>query len=296
MMTDLKTLLRSLHTIELKTGILVEGLAAGEHRSLFKGQGIEFSEIREYVPGDDVRTIDWKVTARLNKPYIKDFSEERDQRYYFLIDGSASGSFGSDVSKAQRILEVTASLMFAAQKQHELIGLCIFTDRIEQYIPARRGRRHLIALLNTLIAYTPHPGGTDLAAVLKQFTPLLKRQSSVIVISDFFTEDPARALSLLRLHHEVSAIRVTDPREHDLPDCGLMMFEDEESGEQLLVDTSDPAIRERYRLATEAATSTFTEMCRRCRVGQVDLTTEEPYDIPLKRLFCGRRAGTAGGR
>jgi uncharacterized protein (DUF58 family) len=291
MMTDLKTLLHSLQTIELKTSILVEGLSAGEHRSLFKGQGIEFSEIREYVPGDDIRTIDWKVTARLNRPYIKDFSEERDQRYYFLIDGSASGSFGSQISKAQRILEVTASLMFAAQKQHEQIGLCIFTDRIEQYIPARRGRRHLLALLNALIAYTPHPGGTDLAAVLKQFTPLVKRQSSVIIISDFFTEDPAPALSILRLHHEVSAIRVTDPREHELPDCGLMMFEDEESGEQLLVDTSDPAIRERYRLATEAATNVFSNMCRRCRVTQVRLSTDEPYDIPLKRLFGGHAIG-----
>ena len=255
-MDDRSELIRQIRQIELKTGILVEGLRSGLHHSVFRGQGIEFSEIREYVPGDDIRSIDWKVTARYNHPFVKEFTEERDQTFYFMADISGSGSFGSDVTKQRKILELVASLGFAALKNNDRVGLCLFSDRVEKFIPARRGKKHLVGCLNTLIDHRPVSDRTDLGAAARFLANVLTRKSSVIILSDFISPPFMLPLKCLRRRHEVIALRVTDEREREIPDVGHIELEDPETGEQLLVDTSDRAFRERYRaLVREAETA-----------------------------------------
>jgi uncharacterized protein (DUF58 family) len=293
-MDDRTELIRQLKKIDLATGVLVEGLQSGPHHSVFKGQGVEFSEIREYVPGDDIRSIDWKVTARYNHPFIKEFTEERDQTFYFVVDISGSSGFGSDTTKQKKILEVTASLAFAAVKNNDRIGLVLFSDRVEKYIPAKRGRKHLASLFNVMIDHVAVSQKTDLSVAVKFLASILSRRSSVIILSDFASPSFSLPLRILRRRHEVLAIRIADPREQELPDVGLIELEDSETGEQILVDTSDPAFRQRYRdLVTGAEDEMHTEFARN-RIREVALLTDEPYDIPLKRFFAGvaqRRSG-----
>jgi uncharacterized protein (DUF58 family) len=293
-MDDRTELIRQLKKIDLATGVLVEGLQSGLHHSVFKGQGVEFSEIREYVPGDDIRSIDWKVTARYNHPFIKEFTEERDQTFFFVVDISGSSGFGSDTTKQKKILEVTASLAFAAVKNNDRIGLVLFSDRVEKYIPAKRGRKHLASLFNVMIDHVAASQKTDLSVAVKFLATILSRRSSVIILSDFASPSFSLPLRILRRRHEVLAIRITDPREQDLPDVGLIELEDSETGEQILVDTSDPAFRQRYRdLVAGAEDEMHTEFARN-RIREVALLTDEPYDIPLKRFFAGvaqRRSG-----
>jgi uncharacterized protein (DUF58 family) len=285
-MNDRTELIRQLKKIDLATGVLVEGLQSGLHHSIFKGQGVEFSEIREYVPGDDIRSIDWKVTARYNHPFIKEFTEERDQTFYFVVDISGSAGFGSDITKQRKILEVTASLAFAAVKNNDRIGLVLFTDRVEKYIPAKRGRTHLAGIFNTMIDHEPVSKKTNLAAAVKFLATVLSRRSSVVILSDFAAPAYFLPLRILRRRHEVLAIRITDPREQELPDVGLIELEDPETGEQIIVDTSDPVFRQRYReLVTRADDEMHADFARN-RIRDVALSTDEPYDIPLKRFFA----------
>jgi len=295
-MDDRTELIRQLKKIDLATGVLVEGLQSGLHHSVFKGQGVEFSEIREYVPGDDIRSIDWKVTARYNHPFIKEFTEERDQTFYFVVDISGSAGFGSDTTKQRKILEVTASLAFAAVKNNDRIGLVLFSDRVEKYIPAKRGRKHLAALFNVMIDHVAASQKTDLSVAVKFLATILSRRSSVVILSDFVAPSFSLPLRILRRRHEVLAIRITDPRELELPDVGLIELEDSETGEQILVDTSDPAFRQRYRELVAGAEDEMHVEFARNRIREVTLLTDEPYDIPLKRFFAGvaqRRSGYA---
>lgn len=288
---DRKELIRHVKKVGLTTNALVGGLQSGLHHSLFKGQGVEFAEIREYVPGDDVRSIDWKVTARFNHPFIKEYTEERDQTFYLAVDISGSGTFGSDTTKKRKMLEVTASLAFAALRNNDRIGLCLFSDRVEKFIPAKRGKKHLVTILNMLIDYTSVSQKTDVGAALKYLSHRLSRQSSVIVISDFASPDFFLPLKILRQHHEVIAIRITDMRERELPDIGYIELEDPETGEQLLVNTSDRQFRERYnRLVTESDAALAAGFSR-AGIGTVPLLTNEPYEIPLKRFFRGLKSG-----
>ncbi|MFA5331847.1 MAG: DUF58 domain-containing protein [Methanoregula sp.] len=293
-MEDRAELIRQLKKIDLTTGVLVEGLQSGLHHSVFKGQGVEFSEIREYVPGDDIRSIDWKVTARYNHPFIKEFTEERDQTFYFVVDISGSAGFGSDTTKQRKILEVTASLAFAAVKNNDRIGLVLFSDRVEKYIPAKRGRKHLAGMFNVMIDHKAASQKTDLGMAVKFLANILSRRSSVIILSDFASPDFFLPLRILRRRHEVLAIRITDPRELELPDIGLIELEDPESGEQVLVDTSDPVFRQRYgELVTESDEKMHADFARN-RIREVAILTDEPYEIPLKRFFSGvaqRRSG-----
>lgn len=293
-MDDRTELIRQLKKIDLATGVLVEGLQSGLHHSVFKGQGVEFSEIREYVPGDDIRSIDWKVTARYNHPFIKEFTEERDQTFYFVVDISGSAGFGSDTTKQRKIIEVTASLAFAAVKNNDRIGLVLFSDRVEKYIPAKRGRKHLATLFNVMIDHVAASQKTDLSVAVKFLATILSRRSSVVILSDFVSPSFSLPLRILRRRHEVLAIRITDPREQELPDVGHIELEDSETGEQILVDTSDPAFRQRYRELVAGADDEMHAEFARNRIREVALLTDEPYDIPLKRFFAGvaqRRSG-----
>jgi uncharacterized protein (DUF58 family) len=286
-MDDRAELIRQIKKIDIATGVLVEGLQSGLHHSVFKGQGIEFTEIREYVPGDDIRSIDWKVTARYDHPYIKEFTEERDQTFHFVVDISGSSGFGSLSTKERKIFEVTASLAFAAVRNNDRVGLVLFSDRVEKFIPAKRGRKHLAGLFNTMIEHKAVSKKTDLSTALKFLGTVLSRHSSVVILSDFASSSFLLPLRILRRRHEVIAIRVTDPREQDLPDVGFIELEDPETGDQVLVNTSDPGIRHRYHeLVAESDKKMHIDFVRN-RIGEVVLSTNEPYDIPLKRFFTG---------
>ncbi len=295
-MDDHRELIRTLASIDLATRIAVEGDQAGHHRSLFRGQGIEFAEIREYVPGDDVRAIDWKVSARYNRPFVKEYDEERDQTFYLVLDISGSGEFGSDVSKQRKITEVAAGLAFAAVRNNDRVGLLLISDRVEKFIPAKSGRKHLISLLNAIISHTPGSRKTDISAAAVFLFRILPRRCSIIMLSDFISPPFIRSLAILKRRHEVIAIRITDPCECELPNAGSIEIEDPETGEQLLIDTSDKEFRERYRtLVNETDLRLKTEFSKN-RIGNIRLSTSEPYGPILNRFFAGLRGGRNSGR
>ncbi|MFZ1898722.1 DUF58 domain-containing protein [Methanoregula sp.] len=284
-MDDRAELIRQIKKIDIATGVLVEGLQTGFHHSVFKGQGIEFTEIREYTPGDDIRAIDWKVTARYNRPFVKEFTEERDQTFYFVADISGSSGFGLHSTKKRKILEITASLAFAAVRNNDRVGLVLFSDRVEKFVPAKRGRKHLAELFNVMIDHRPVSKKTDLAAALQFLATVLARRSSIVILSDFASPSFSLPLRVLRRRHEVIAIRITDPREQDLPDVGFIELEDTETGEQVLADTSDPGFRQRYRgLVAGYEDGLHRNFARNC-IPEVVISTDEPYDIPLKEFF-----------
>jgi uncharacterized protein (DUF58 family) len=290
-MEDRNELICELQKIELTTKILVEGLHSGEHHSVFKGHGVEFADIREYVAGDDIRSIDWKVTARFNRPFVREFTEERDQTFYFLVDVSGSGLFGSEVTKQRKILEVFASLAFAALRNHDRVGLCLFSDRIEKFIPAKRGKKHLVSVIDALITHHPASKKTDLSQALRFLFRILSRRSSVIILSDFTSLAFFPALAILRKRHEVIAVRVTDKREQELPDIGRIALEDPEKGDQIVVDTSDSGFRARYAILVQHFERKTTDRFTRAGVGTVALSTDEPYEIPLRRFFRDMKTG-----
>jgi uncharacterized protein (DUF58 family) len=288
---DRSVLIRLVRRIELKTGRLVAGLQSGLHHSVFKGQGIDFSEIREYTPGDDIRSIDWKVTARYNHPFIREYTEERDQTFYVMADISGSGTFGSEISKQQKILELVASLGFAALKSNDRVGLCLFSDRVEKFIPAHRGRKHLIRILNTVIDHVPASGQTDIGMAARYLAQALPRTCSVIILSDFISPPFMQQLRILRRRHEVIAIHLADEREREIPDVGYIALEDSETGEQIIVDTSDTEFRDRYRkIVADADHEMRTEFARN-RIRGISLSTDQPYDIPLNQFFRGIAQG-----
>lgn len=247
------------------------------------------ANLREYIPGDDARAIDWKASARLDRLFVREYEEERSQTYYLILDRSGSAAFGSSISKDRRILEVAASLIFAAHRQNGRIGLCIVTDQVERFIPARPGRSQVIRLVQTLVTHRSTGTGTDLAAAFRFLCTRVRRRCSVIVLSDFDDPGFARDLAHLRRRHETTAIRVTDPAEDCLPDVGPVILEDPETGEQVLVDTSDPTFRRAYADAVAEADRRIEGALRSCRVPEVRVSTEEPYDLPLRRLYAHPR-------
>jgi uncharacterized protein (DUF58 family) len=291
---DRRALLRRVRRVEITTRALVEGLMAGRYRSVFRGQGVDLAEIREYIPGDDVRAIDWNVTARFGHPFVRTYMEERDTTVYFVIDRSASAGFGSLVPREETVLEATAALAFAALRNNDRVGLVLFTDRVERFIPARKGRRHLIALLNVLIDHVPVSPRTDIPGVLAALGHRLTRRATLVVISDLFGSpgsgpgghSPLLApLRHLRLRHDVAAIRVTDAREHALPDVGLILLEDIETGEQLLVDTSDAGIRSRFGEVVGEEARKVARVCGEAGVDLLAIRTGEPVTVPLRHFF-----------
>ena len=237
-LSEIKDLLKRIRELEIKTKGLVDGMMAGSYKSKIRGRGIEFSEVREYVLGDDVRHIDWNVTARTNKLHVKEFVEERDLRVYVIFDYSASNDFGFMKSKKSIGHEVAASIIFSAMKNNDNVGLGIFTDKLEQFVPARKGRKHSLSLLRTLLAYKPKSTQTDIQSSLLQLHRILGQQSVVFIISDYISPNFLRPLKFLKNRHDVILVNLSDIRESELPDIGYTMLEDIESGEQLMVNTS----------------------------------------------------------
>lgn len=248
-----KELLRTVRQIEISVRGALDTVMAGAYHSSFKGNGMEFAEVREYVAGDDVRSIDWNVTARTGTPFVKKFIEERELTLLLVVDASASADFGSDQRmKGELMATVGALLSFAAIRNNDKVGLLVFTDEVELMIPPAKGRKHVLRLVRELLYFKPRHKGTDLAGALQYTSGILRRRAVVVVLSDFLAAGYEKSLKVLRRRHDVLALAVSDPRERALPAAGFVALEDPESGETLLVDCGDSRFRESYaRLARE---------------------------------------------
>lgn len=288
-MQETKEILNTVKKIEITTKHLVDGLIAGNYHSIFKGQGIEFSEIREYRPGDDVRAIDWNVTARYNHPYIKEFIEERDLQVYFAFDYSASGEFGDKVDKKRKAIEITATLLFSALRNNDNIGAFIFTEDVEKFIPARKGRRHVLKIISELVSHTGQSKKTNINNSLQGIAHIIKKRSILFIISDFYSEDFSRPLPLLKKKNDVIAIKIRDHREKSLPDVGLVQIEDEETGEQLLIDTSDEEFRKNYSHIIKEQDKKTLNQFKKHNIDVIEIETDDAYEIPLKKFFKTRQ-------
>lgn len=284
-MPQVKEVLKRVKKIELKTKVLVDGLISGEYHSIFKGRGIEFSEVREYVPGDDVRAIDWNVTARLNAPFVKEFIEERDLTLFIVFDLSSSNEFGFQRSKKDVCYDIAASLMFAAMRNNDNVGLCLFTDRVEKFVPPRKGKKHILKLLRELIYHEPKSKTTDIRTALSYLNKVIKKRSIIFIISDFLTPDFEKPLKQLKSKHDVILVDMADVHEEDIPDIGYAFLEDYETGEQILVDTSDSEFRMRYTELVRTSRDALLTTLKRLNVDIIRINTSEPFYIPLQTFF-----------
>ena len=281
--------LRAVRRIEIRTNRLVSQGMGGEYHSVFKGRGMEFAEVREYVPGDDVRTIDWNVTARTGAPFVKRFVEERELTLMLLVDVSGSGRFGSgDRTKTELAAEVSAVLAFAAIRNNDRVGAILFTDRIERYIPPRRGRRHVLAVVRDLLWPQPASRGTDIAGALTFMSRLAVKRAIVFLISDFRALHFEKAMRLTHRKHDLIAIHIRDPREEALPPVGLLSLEDVETGERRLVDASNPGVRDAWSSSERDRRARLERLFRRTGIDAIELDTTRPYDRPLLAFFRAR--------
>jgi len=280
---------RNVRRIELRTKKIVNNLFSGEYHSVFKGQGMEFDEVREYQYGDDVRMIDWNVTARTGKPHIKKFCEERELTVMLMVDASASGDFGTGQQmKGQMAVEICALLAFSAIKNNDRVGLIIFTDRIEKYVPPRKGRSHVLRVIRELLYFKPEGKGTDIGNALDYMNKVIRRRSVVFVISDFLDNQWERPLQVANKKHDAVAIAISDRREKELPDVGLIELEDAETGEILLVDTSDPELRKAFAKEAYKTSKEREKIFRKRDVDFVEISTDKSYVDPLVMFFRKR--------
>ena len=282
-------ILRQVKLLELRTRGLVNSLFTGEYRSVFKGQGMEFSEVREYQPGDEVRSIDWNVTARMRKPYVKRYIEERELTVMLVVDLSGSERFGTRTRfKSELASELAAVLAMSAIRNNDRVGAVLFTDRIEHVVPPRKGRRHALRLMRDLLAFQPIGTGTDIASAMDYAGKMLSHKAIIFLVSDFQSDDLEQPLKLLAQRHDVVAVTVDDPSEHELPDLGLARFVDPESGKTLDVDTSDPAVRARFAEAVAGEIGARKRLLRRLAIDEIPLHTDGGVVDPLIRFFRTR--------
>lgn len=289
MTRDPKEILKKIRRIELRTRRLVNSIFAGQYHSVFKGRGMNFEEVREYAPGDEIRSIDWNVTARMNAPYIKKYTEERELTVMLLVDVSASGIFGSvELSKRELAAEVASILAFSAINNNDKVGLILFTDRIELFIPPKKGRLHTLRLIREMLYFEPEGRGTDLAGALDYLNLVVSRRSVVFMISDFLAPDFTKALTVSSKRHDLVAMPVIDRGESELPNVGIITLEDAETGEQIDVNTSSKAVRRALREINDDRLADLEYLLRSRRVDIVRLTTTEDYLIPLRNFFKQR--------
>jgi len=279
-------LINKIRQIEIYTSRMVDASFAGQYESVFKGRGMEFDEVREYTPGDDIRSIDWNVTARTGRPYIKHFVEEREMTVIFAVDLSASGDFGT-VNKAKNELaaEFCAVLAFAAAKNNDKVGLLIFTDQIELYIPPKKGISHMLRLVRELLYFKMQKRKTNIAEGLDYLARVVRKRATIFLVSDFIETDFKRPLSLLNKRHDVIAVSVRDVAEITLPNIGLIELADAETGEIALVDTSSRQFRDRYSSTSTQRFDNLKNMLRTINVDCVGISTDKPYIQDLIRFF-----------
>ena len=285
-----KEILRKVRRIEITTSKLVTDMLSGQYESVFKGRGIEFDEVREYQPGDEIRSIDWNVTARMGHPFIKKFVEERQLTVMILLDVSASSYFGTAKRlKSELAAEISAVLAFAAIQNKDRIGLVIFTDRIEKFIPPRKGLSHVLRVIREALYFKPKGKGTDIAAALRYLDGVTARRVVTFIISDFFAKDYKKALALANKRHDVIAITITDPREIDLPNVGLLELQDAETGSVFLIDTSNETIREKYSRRSRELIAERDKVFNSVSMDHIGIRTDRPYIDEFIKFFKKRK-------
>ena len=282
-------ILRQVKLIELRTRGLVNSLFSGEYRSVFKGQGMEFAEVREYQAGDEVRTIDWNVTARMRRPFVKRYVEERELTVMLAVDLSGSERFGTVRRfKSELATELAAVLAMSAIRNNDRVGTILFTDRIEHVVPPRKGRRHALRLIRDILVYEPEGRGTNVGAAMEYLRRMLSHHSIIFFLSDFLDPEIERPLKILSQQHDVVAVTIEDPSERRLPDIGLARFMDPETGAQVDIDTSDPDVRSQFERAVEAEEVARRQLLRRLAIDEVPVRTDAGYIPPLLRFFRAR--------
>jgi len=279
-------LLKKVRKIEIKTRGLSKNIFAGEYHSAFKGRGMTFAEVREYQYGDEIRSIDWNVTARFGRPYIKVFEEERELTVVLLIDVSGSREFGT-VSQLKKDIftEVAATLAFSTIQNNDKIGVIFFSDKIEKFIPPKKGKKHVLQIIRELIDFQPESHKTDIAGALRYFTNAIKKSSTAFIISDFIDKNFERDLTIANRKHDIVALQVYDIRETELPNVGLVKFKDAESGERIWVDTSDKRLRTTYKHAWGEGQLALQKSFTKSGVDLVTMSTSEDYVRVLMKLF-----------
>ena len=286
-----KEILKKIQRIEIFTNRLVNTVFAGEYESVFKGQGITFDEVREYQIGDEIRTIDWNVTARMGQAYIKKYVEERERVMMLVVDMSASTSFGSIAeTKAEIAAEIAALLAFSAIKNNDKVGLICFTDTVEHFVAPRKGKRHVLRVVRDILRFQPQQSGTNIETALAFVDQVLKPHSVVFLISDFKDTGYEKQLRLNSKQHSLIAITLQDRRELELPDVGLITLEDAESGETMVVDTRSPEARQLYTELNQRADAERRQIFRASQVDSILIRTDEPYVKPLIQFFRQRAA------
>ncbi len=282
-------ILKKIRVLEIKTKGLVETAFAGDYHSVFKGRGMNFEDVREYQPGDEIRAIDWNVTARLGTAFVKKFTEERELTVMLVVDVSASGNFGSVAqSKRELAAEVACLLAFSAIRNNDKVGLVLFSDQVELFIPPKKGRSHTLRLIREILYFEPQGHGTLPSLALDYLNHVVTRRSVVFFISDFQAEDFSQALTITSRRHDFVAIRIDDEREESLPDIGLITLEDAETGEQIEINTGDRHIRTRFSEAARAQRAETTHTLRRNNIDTISLRTSDDY-LPALRAFFKQR-------
>ena len=284
-----RELAEKIRYIQIYTSKAVNDILAGEYESVFKGRGMEFDEVREYQPGDDVRTIDWNVTARTGIPHIKRYVEERELTVLFLVDLSPSGTIGSTgKTKNEVAAELCALLAFSAIKNNDKVGLLIFSDHIEKFIPPQKGVSHVLRLIRELLSFEPRGRTTDITAALDYFARVMRKRSVAFLVSDFIAPDFSKPLRVTARRHDVVAVSITDPLELDLPAVGLVELEDAETGEKILIDTSSGTFQHRYRQFNTGRRQQLSDLFAAVSVDHIPLVTDDDYVRDLIRFFRTR--------
>ncbi|MEO8167503.1 MAG: DUF58 domain-containing protein [bacterium] len=283
---DTRELLKKVRQVEIKTRGLVNHVFSGEYHSVFKGRGMEFSEVREYQFGDDIRTIDWNVSARFNHPFVKIFEEERELTVMLLVDFSRSGSFGSGSQLKNEIAaEICAVLSFSAIKNNDKVGLILFTDTIEKFVPPKKGRAHILRIIRELISFEPAGTGTDIKQALEYFNHVNKKRTIAFLISDFIDDGYDKILRIISKKHDVIAIELSDPREQELPDIGLVKMRDAETNKERWIDTGDAATRKQFAKYWADRNAARKQLFTGSRVDAIPIRIDRPYIKPIVDFF-----------
>lgn len=284
-----KEILKKVRKIEIQTKNLVNNVFAGEYHSIFKGRGMEFSEVREYQLGDDIRTIDWNVTARMGHPYIKKFVEERELTIMLLFDASSSFEFGTTKqTKGEIAIEICALLAFSAIKNNDRVGLIIFTDQIEKFIPPKKGRKHILRIIRELLCFKPMHNKTNISYALEYLDRIIRKKSVAFLISDFLSPDFTKDLRVANKRHDIIAITITDPREIEFPKIGFLNLQDAETGEEILLDTADDKVRNLFSNISFSKQKERTKIFKSSQVDNINILTNKPYDEVLMNFFKER--------
>lgn len=292
-----RELVKKLKKIEIYTSRLANDQLAGSYHSVFKGRGMAFSEVRQYQPGDDVRFIDWNVSARMNDTYVKVFTEEREMTVMLLVDLSASGRFGStDKPKIETVAEVAALLAFSAIKNNDRVGLILFTDQVERFVPPKKGRSHVMRVVTEILNADPKSEGTDLGVALDLLGGVGKRKTVAFLISDFIAEHYEKPLKVVSAKHDLIPIQIVDPREDELPDVGLALMEDLETGDLVEIDTSSLSVRADYAREMQRQRASREHLFRRLQLDHITVSTDRDFVKPLTELFRMRQRRLTGYR